>query len=129
MAQVQTADNEEQVIAPAQTKMIWQTFYILSALTAFEFLIAFTLHNKDLRLLIFAGMTIVKAFYIIGEFMHLKHEVKSMIWMVILPCIFVVWFLGAMIWEGGSVGTNKDPKNRVSVAKGSATAKVVEEKK
>ena len=128
MANVNTIDSEEQVIAPAQTKNIWKTFYILSALTAFEFLIAFTLHNKDLRLLIFASMTIVKAFYIIGEFMHLKDEVKSMIWMIILPCMFVVWFLGAMIWEGGSVGTSRDAKNRVSVAKGSVEAKAVEKK-
>ncbi len=117
----QSIDTEEQVIAPPQTKAIWMTFWILAALTAFEFLIAFTLHSKELRLLIFASMTIVKAFYIVGEFMHLKHEVKSMIWMIIIPCIFVVWLLGAMIWEGGSVESNKDPNKRVTVSK-SATA-------
>jgi cytochrome c oxidase subunit IV len=48
-------------------------------------------------------MTIVKAFYIVGEFMHLKHEVKSLIWAALLPCIFVVWLLIALITEGGSI--------------------------
>ncbi|MFM6938896.1 MAG: cytochrome C oxidase subunit IV family protein, partial [Aquirufa sp.] len=50
---------------------------------------------------IFSGMTIVKAFYIVGEFMHLKHEVKSLIWMILIPTIFVVWLLTALIYEGG----------------------------
>jgi cytochrome c oxidase subunit 4 len=46
-------------------------------------------------------MTIVKAFYIVGEFMHLKHEVKTLIWAILLPAIFVVWLLIALIYEGG----------------------------
>jgi cytochrome c oxidase subunit IV len=50
---------------------------------------------------IFSGMTIVKAFYIVGEFMHLKHEVKTLIWMVLIPTLFVVWLLVALMYEGG----------------------------
>ena len=66
-------------------------------------MIAFTLHAGLLKVSIFIGLTIVKAFYIVGEFMHLKHEVKSLIWSILLPCIFVVWLLIALIWEGGSI--------------------------
>lgn len=90
-------------MAAPQTGAIWRTFYILSAVTALEFLIAFTLHHGPLRISIFVGMTIVKAFYIVGEFMHLKHEVKSLIWAILLPVIFVVWLLIALIVEGGSI--------------------------
>jgi len=86
-----------------QRKAIWRTFWILLILTAVEFLIAFTLHAGVLKTAIFVGMTIVKAFYIVGEFMHLKHEVKSLIWATLLPCIFVVWLLIALITEGGSI--------------------------
>ena len=86
-----------------QRKKIWKTFWILSGVTALEFLIAFTLHAGLLKVSIFIGLTIVKAFYIVGEFMHLKHEVKSLIWSILLPCIFVVWLLIALIWEGGSI--------------------------
>lgn len=86
-----------------QRKAIWKTFYILSILTAVEFLIAFTLHHGYLKISIFILMTLVKAFYIVGEFMHLKHEVKSLIWSIIVPCVFVIWLLVALIWEGGAI--------------------------
>ncbi|HEV7346736.1 cytochrome C oxidase subunit IV family protein [Telluribacter sp.] len=86
-----------------QRKTIWKTFFILSAITALEFVIAFTLDAGTLKVAIFIGMTIVKAFYIVGEFMHLKHETKSLIWSILIPCIFVVWLLVALILEGGAI--------------------------
>ena len=48
-------------------------------------------------------LTIVKAGYIIGEFMHLRYEVKFLIYAILLPMIFVVWLVGALITEGGSI--------------------------
>jgi cytochrome c oxidase subunit 4 len=90
-----------------QTKLLWKVFWILLVLTAFEFLIAFGLDSDKFKLtkiLIFVIMTIVKAFYIVGTFMHLKDEVKSLIWTVILPAMFVVWLLVALIVEGGYIG-------------------------
>ncbi|MEY2636049.1 MAG: cytochrome C oxidase subunit IV family protein [Aquirufa sp.] len=92
--------SEKEIPAP-NTGAIWKTFWILLILTAIEFVIAFTMPANTLRVAIFCGMTIVKAFYIVGEFMHLKHEVKSLIWMVLIPTIFVVWLLVALIYEGG----------------------------
>jgi cytochrome c oxidase subunit IV len=92
--------SEKEIPAP-NTGAIWKTFWILLILTAIEFVIAFTMPANTLRVAIFCGMTIVKAFYIVGEFMHLKHEVKSLIWMVLIPTLFVVWLLVALIYEGG----------------------------
>lgn len=89
----------------AHRKVIWRTFWILLVLTAIEFAIAFALPRGLFKVSIFVGMTIIKAFYIVGEFMHLKHEVKSLIWIILLPCIFVVWLLGALMMEGGSIFT------------------------
>ncbi|MFN8346478.1 MAG: cytochrome C oxidase subunit IV family protein [Spirosomataceae bacterium] len=86
-----------------QRKAIWRTFWILLVITALEFLIAFTLHAGFLKTSIFVVMTIVKAFFIVGEFMHLKHEVKSLIYTILIPCIFVLWLLVALIREGGSI--------------------------
>ncbi len=85
----------------AHRKLIWKTFWILSVLTAVEFLIAFTMQHGPLRITIFVILTLVKAFYIVGEFMHLKHEVKSLIWSIVIPCVFVLWLLGALMMEGG----------------------------
>jgi cytochrome c oxidase subunit 4 len=100
MAHVAHETSEKEIAAP-NTGAIWKTFWILLILTAIEFVIAFTMPSSTLRVAIFCGMTIVKAFYIVGEFMHLKHEVKSLIWMILVPTIFVVWLLIALIYEGG----------------------------
>jgi cytochrome c oxidase subunit 4 len=97
-------DGEKQ---KPQTKVLWRVFWILLILTAFEFLIAFGLDTdvfKWTKILIFIIMTIVKAFYIVGTFMHLKDEVKSLMWTVVLPALFVVWLLVALIVEGGYIG-------------------------
>ncbi|WP_019989567.1 cytochrome C oxidase subunit IV family protein [Rudanella lutea] len=97
------ADHSGTEVAPAQTKTIWKVFYILAAVTTLEFIIAFTIGAGTLKTAIFVGLTIVKAFYIVAEFMHLKHEVKSLIWAILLPCMFVVWLLIALLMEGGSI--------------------------
>jgi hypothetical protein len=93
---------EEKVIPPAQTGAIWKTFWILLILTAIEFVIAFTMPNNHWRVAIFSTMTIVKAFFIVGEFMHLKHEVKVLIWAVLFPVITIAWLLLALLLEGGA---------------------------
>jgi cytochrome c oxidase subunit IV len=97
-------ENEEH--AQPQTKELWRTFWILLGITLFEFLIAFTVDADDYKwpkVITFIILTIVKAAYIVGIFMHLKHEVKALIWTIVLPCIFVVWLVGALIMEGGFI--------------------------
>jgi cytochrome c oxidase subunit 4 len=42
----------------------------------------------------------------VGTFMHLKEEVKALIWTIVLPVLFVMWFLAALVYfEGGYIGT------------------------
>lgn len=87
----------------AQRKQIWKVFIILSVITGIEFAIAFLMQVSTLKVSIFVGLTIVKAFYIVGEFMHLKHETKSLIWSLLIPIIFVVWLLLALMLEGDAI--------------------------
>ena len=101
MADTHNATNGE--IQKPNTKIIWKTFWILLALTALEFVIAFILPPSMFKVGLFIFLTIVKAFYIVAEFMHLGHEVKFLVWCIILPMIFVAWFILAMMMEGGSV--------------------------
>jgi cytochrome c oxidase subunit IV len=103
MADVHSHGHTAEDNGAAQRKQIWKVFIILSLVTALEFLIAFTISAGLLKISIFIGLTIVKAFYIVGEFMHLKHETKSLIWSILIPCIFVVWLLLALMLEGGSI--------------------------
>jgi cytochrome c oxidase subunit 4 len=81
-------------------KKLWTVALILGVLTLVEFVIAFTLHAGPLKTAIFVVMTIVKAGYIVGEFMHLRHEVKVLMWSIIIPMVFVVWMLVAFVYEG-----------------------------
>lgn len=85
-----------------QVKTLIKVFWILLGVTALEFLIAFTMEPGTLKIAIFIGLTIVKAFYIVAEFMHLKGEVKALVWSILLPLIFVVWLIIALIIEGGA---------------------------
>ena len=84
-------------------KKLWTVAGILGAITAFEFLIAFTMHHGPLKTSIFVALTIVKAAYIVGEFMHLRYEVKVLFWAILIPLIFVVWMLVAFVYEGMAI--------------------------
>ncbi|MBD0257997.1 MAG: cytochrome C oxidase subunit IV family protein, partial [Cytophagales bacterium] len=68
-----------------------------------EVLIAMTMASGPLRVAIFVGMTLVKAFFIVAEFMHLKGEVKTLIWSIMIPLVFVVWLIVALLVEGGAI--------------------------
>lgn len=96
--------SSPQVIPPNKAVILhlWKVAGILLLITIFEFAVAFGLPHQyhTLRVAIFVGMTIVKAFYIVFEFMHLRYEVKALIWVILLPLIFLVWFLIAMLYEG-----------------------------
>src|SRR5688572_2893829 len=96
--------HEPRVIPPAQTKAIWKTFIILCILTAIEFAFAFFMEPGMMRNSIFIILTIFKAFFIVGEFMHLKHETKALIWTVLIPTALLVWLLIALITEGTFYG-------------------------
>ncbi len=101
-----TEETSHVQVIPAdkdKIKKIWVTAGILAAVTAVEFIFAFTMAAGTLRTSIFVGLTIVKAAYIVGEFMHLKYEVKVLIWSILIPMIFVAWMLVAFLYEGGAI--------------------------
>ena len=84
---------------------LWKIAGILLIITIIEFVFAFSLpdHWKVMKISIFVSLTFVKAFYIVSEFMHLKHEKKALIWSIVLPLILVVWLVIALIYEGGAI--------------------------
>jgi len=97
------AEEPQVVVLPPnkeKIKKLWTVAGILGAVTVAEFGVAFTLHSGPLKTAIFVVMTIVKAAYIVGEFMHLRHEVKVLMWSIIIPMAFVVWMLVAFVYEG-----------------------------
>ena len=89
----------------AKIKKLWTVAGILGLVTLLEFAVAFLVPHeyKDLRVWTFILMTIVKAAYIVGEFMHLRYEAKVLMWSILIPMIFVIWMLVAFIYEGGAI--------------------------
>jgi cytochrome c oxidase subunit IV len=97
-----------QVLPPNKEKIkkLWTVAGILGLITAFEFAVAFLVPHEyaQLRVWTFILMTIVKAGYIVGEFMHLRHEAKVLIWSILIPMVFVIWMLVAFVYEGMAIG-------------------------
>lgn len=81
-------------------KLLWKTAGILLFITIIEFIVAFTLKAGTFKTSLFVGMTIIKAAYIVGEFMHLRYEAKVLIWSILIPIVFIIWMLVAFVYEG-----------------------------
>ena len=96
-------------------KEIWKVNGILSLLTIVELVLGFVMMRVDdasLRLSIKGGIVILmiaKAFYIVGYFMHLKHELKNLIMTIVVPLALFIWFITAFLYEGNSY---KNLRNR-----------------
>jgi cytochrome c oxidase subunit 4 len=89
------------------TKPIWRTFWVLLGITMVELTLA-TIHLKTefppkyVLNGIYLILTLAKAFYIIAEFMHLRHELKTLIMSLAFPAMLFIWFLIAFLWDGNS---------------------------
>ena len=105
---MQSEENNKLVVQPPDKEKIWKIWkvaLILGIVTACEFAVAFILppEFRMIKIVTFIIMTIVKAFYIVAEFMHLGHEAKSLIYSILIPMAFVVWLLIALILEGDAI--------------------------
>jgi cytochrome c oxidase subunit 4 len=103
------AHKEPQVIVlppnKEKIKKLWTVAGIMLGITIVEFIIAFTMPHGPLKTSLFVILTIVKAGYIVGEFMHLKYEVKVLFWSVLIPMSFIIWMLVAFVYEGMKIIT------------------------
>lgn len=85
---------------PNNTKVIWKTFWILLIVTMFEVGIAFTPIPRDILIVTFIVLTIVKAYYIVAYFMHLKHEKVSFKYSILLPFFLILYLIVMALAEG-----------------------------
>jgi cytochrome c oxidase subunit IV len=112
-------------------KEIWKVTIILSVLTIVELILGFVMMKIDaehLRLAIKGAIVILmmaKAFYIVGYFMHLKHELKNLIMTIVVPLALFVWFITAFLYEGNSY---KNLRNTYDPYKKAQTTIKVEKK-
>jgi len=109
---------------------IWRTFWILLIITCIELVVGmfvapqFPHSTKIWFNILYIIFTAAKAFYIIAEFMHLKHEIKNMIMTIAVPALLFIWFIGAFLWDGQSfkdLRHNIDPYKKESKPAAPAT--------
>jgi cytochrome c oxidase subunit IV len=86
-------------------KKIWQVFFYLLGITAIEFFIALYMIPKGLMghgmgNFIYIVLTLVKAFYIVAYFMHLKFEEFALKTGITVSLIFIIYFIVLMLIEG-----------------------------
>lgn len=96
-----------QVIPADKNKIlkIWKVAGILAVVTGIEFAIALLsgIERGPMLITIYIVLTLVKAFYIVAEFMHLGHEVKALVYSIILPIVFLFWAILAFLMESDAI--------------------------
>lgn len=97
-------DNKKMV------RTIWVVFFILLIVTAVEVILGI-LHPPALmvevmgtRLLnhIFIILTLIKAYYIVAYYMHVKYEKTNLIWTLTLPTLILIPYLTFIVLTEGS---------------------------
>ncbi len=101
-----TDEHAHEEHAGLSKKKIWQVFGILLLITVIEFIIALVILPKGylphhVGNFIYIALTLVKAFYIVAYFMHLKYEKLGLQLALTVSFIFILYFITLMLIEGG----------------------------
>jgi cytochrome c oxidase subunit 4 len=92
---------------------IIRTTVILSVITLIELALGFGIYflnqtpDPSSALILFMKgviviLSLLKAFYIVGVFMHLGDEIRNLIMTIVVPLLLFVWFIAAFLWDGDS---------------------------
>ncbi|MGG9970737.1 cytochrome C oxidase subunit IV family protein [Ferruginibacter sp. SUN002] len=108
----------------SNTKHIWKTFWVLSALTIIELGLGYFLYLQHGKIspamvlgtkIVIGVLTLAKAYYIVSVFMHLGDEIRNFIMTIIVPLTLFIWFIAAFLWDGNSWKTLRNRYNRIEV--------------
>jgi cytochrome c oxidase subunit IV len=94
---------------------VFKTTIILSIITIVE--VGFALYydaylvpqgwDKNLLRVFLVVASLLKAYWIMAVFMHVKHERKAMVLTITLPFTLLIWMIISFIWEGNSWSNNR----------------------
>ena len=100
-------DHHSETIGPKARTRLWMVFWILLFVTIFEVALAFVpfFHeHHDFLINIYVALTVVKAYYIVFFFMHMKHENINMKSSILVPfCFLIAYFIYMMMTEGNAL--------------------------
>jgi cytochrome c oxidase subunit IV len=111
----ETMYNHDEEYGKKSRKKLWMVFWIMLVVTIVELIIGtyagdwglLTEHRSSTFVLkvIFVGLTLAKAAYIVWVFMHLGHEVKFFKYVILLPYItFMLYGIFIILTEGSYAG-------------------------
>lgn len=100
-----TEEHPHEEHAGLDKKKIWQVFGILLLITIIEFIIAlWVLPNEYMSHAvgnyIYIFLTLLKAYYIVAYFMHLKYEKLGLQLVLTVSFVFIIYFIVLMLIEG-----------------------------
>ncbi len=113
--QYEVMSNHSEAEGKPIRRRLWNVFWIMLGVTILELVIGTYASNMGLLdedrrssmllKVIFVGLTVLKAGYIVMVFMHLGHEEKFMKWTILAPYIvFIVYLVFIILVEGIYVG-------------------------
>ncbi|WP_199118271.1 cytochrome C oxidase subunit IV family protein [Pedobacter sp. ASV28] len=104
--QTHTDDHAHEAHESMSKSKIWKVFFILLFITVIEFIIALWAipgHHMSQHVgnYVYIALTLLKAFYIVAYFMHLKYEKLGLQLSLTVSFIFIIYFIVLMLIEGG----------------------------
>ena len=99
-------ENAQEQLYPGEshgTKGIFKIFIWLTIITVFDIILYFVSTDiipQGVKNVAFIGLGIVKAILIVGHFMHLKNERMALILTIVVPMVFVIFFIVWLLYEG-----------------------------
>ncbi len=99
------SDHAHEEGAAMTPKRIWLVFWILLIITSIEFVITLylvhTFHwSAAIKGFVLISLTLLKAYYIVGYFMHLKFERTPLIYVIAMPTILILGLIAGLVSEG-----------------------------
>ncbi|MBX2846609.1 MAG: cytochrome C oxidase subunit IV family protein [Saprospiraceae bacterium] len=93
----------------SQVSAVWKATLWLSIITIVEVAVALVWYYKlgsDHKLFLNGFLIIaslLKAFFIVGEFMHLNYEKRALTLSILVPMVLFIWGIIAFLIEGDSI--------------------------
>jgi len=92
----------------SQVAAVWKATGWLTLITIAEVVIAllwlkFEFMPRIMLNILLIAASLLKAFYIIAEFMHLKYEKRALALSILVPMVLFIWGIIAFLIEGDSI--------------------------
>jgi len=95
----------------SQKSAVWRATFILGVVTFVEIGLAlmhyyeyFGVHHMPKSILssFMIILSLLKAYFIVGEFMHIRYEMRALALTILVPLVFLIYGVIMFMWEGSA---------------------------